>query len=326
MSQTVLAESPPGRASIGLDLVLTDCPLCGEDEGEPVAVGQDFACSVAQDSFLVLACSACGLLYLNPRPAAGERRRLYPDEYFLPGGRAWQADQRPCRRAVMALLRGLTIKPDARVLEVGYGRALHVDLVRQAGPPSCLVDVVTPHPSLARAAQDAGCQVYESLAEALQLGSARYDFIFLIYALEHCGTPVEEMASLRRLLQPGGRLLTITPNAESWAWRPFQGRHWAGYDFPRHSCLYSARTLPKLAATTGFAVERFSTSNHPGLWARSAENFLTDWGAPAWVTRTVARGLALLSPVTALAGHVRRAQAAGTQLEAVMRKPVESQV
>jgi hypothetical protein len=327
MSQAVLAESPAGRITTGLDLVLTDCPLCGEDEGEPVAVGQDFAYSVAQDSFLVLTCSACGLLYLNPRPAPGERRRLYPDKYFLPGDRAWQTDQRPVRKAVMALLRSCgAIKPDARLLEVSYGAALHVDLVRQAGLPSWAVDVVTPHSSLARAAQDAGCPVYRSLAEALQVGSARYDFIFLIYALEHCDEPVEEMALLRRLLRPGGRLVVITPNAQSWAWRQFQGRHWAGYDFPRHPCLYSAQTLPKLAAATGLTVDRASTSSHPGLWARSTENFLIDWAAPARATRMVARSLALLSPVAALVGHVRRAEAAGAQLEAVLRKPVESEV
>jgi len=134
------------------------------------------------------------------------------------------------------------------------------------------------------------------------------------------------VALLRRLLRPGGRLLVITPNAGSWAWRQFQGRHWAGYDFPRHSCLYSAQTLAKLAAAAGFAVDRARTRNHPGVWARSAENFLTDWAAPARLTRMVARTLALLSPVTALAAHVRRADAAGAQLEAILRKPVESEV
>jgi hypothetical protein len=326
MSQAVLAERP-GRVLTGLDLVHTDCPLCGGDEGEPVAVGQDFAHSVAQDSFLVLSCGACGLLYLSPRPAAGEWPRLYPDKYFLPGERAWQTDERPCRKAVMALLGSCgAIKPDARFLEVSYGPALHVDLVRQAGAPSRVVDVVTPHSSLTGTAQDAGCEVYGSLAEALQIGSARYDFIFLIYALEHCGVPVEEMGLLRRLLRPGGRVVVITPNAESWAWRQFQGRHWAGYDFPRHSCLYSPRTLPKLAAATGFVVDRVSTSNHPGLWARSAENFLIDWAAPAWITKMVARGASMLSPITRLGEQARGAAPAGAQLEAVLRKPVESDI
>jgi SAM-dependent methyltransferase len=328
MSRAVLAEGPAGRVTSGLNLVLTGCPLCGEDRGEPVAVGQDFAYRVAQDSFLVLSCSGCGLLYLNPRPAAGERPRLYPDEYFLPGERTWQTDQKPCQRAVMTLLRSCgAIKPDARALEVSYGPALHLDLVRHAGLPSWVAaDVVTPHSSLARAAQDAGCHVYESLAEALEVCPAGYDFIFLIYGLEHTDAPVEELALLRRLLRPGGRLVVITPNAESWAWRQFQGRHWAGYDFPRHSCLYSTQTLPKLAAAAGFAMDRVSTSNHPGVWARSAENFLTDWAAPAWATTMVARTFSLLSQVTALAGHLLRADAAGAQLGAVLRKPAESKV
>ena len=327
MSQAVLPERPAGSVGTGLELVLTDCPLCGENDGEPISVGQDFAHSVTRDSFLVLACNGCGLLYLSPRPAATDRSRLYPADYFLRTQRTWQADPGPSRKAIRALLEGCgAIRSDARVLEVGYGPALHSELVRQAGPSSWVLDVATPHSSLARAAQDAGCQVYGSVSEALQVGSARYDVILLIWALEHCGAPVEEMAVLRRLLRPGGRLIVIAANAESWAWRQFHGRHWAGYDLPRHSCVYSSRTLTKLAEVTGFAVDRLGTSNHPGLWARSTENFLTDWAAPAGLTKMVGRSVALLSPALALASRLRRAEWAGAQLEAILRKPMEAEV
>ncbi len=327
MSQAVLPERAAGSVSTGLDLVLTDCPLCGADAGEPVAVGQDFAHSVSQDSFLVLVCSGCGLVYLNPRPAPSDRSRLYPAEYFAPAQRTWQTDPGPSRKAVRALLEDCgAIRSDARVLEVGYGPGLHIELVRPAGPPSWVMDVATPHASLARAAQDAGCQAYASVSEALQVGSARYDVILLIWALEHCGAPVEEMAVLRRLLRPGGRLIVLAANAESWAWRQFHGRHWAGYDLPRHLCVYSSRTLTRLAEVSGFAVDRLGTSNHPGLWARSAENFLADWSAPAGLTKMVGRGMALVSPAIALAARLRRAEGAGAQLEAILRKPMEAEV
>jgi SAM-dependent methyltransferase len=327
MSQAVLPERPVGSVSTGLDLVLTDCPLCGADEGEPVAVGQDFAHSVSQDSFLVLVCGGCGLVYLNPRPAASDRSRLYPAGYFVPAPRSWQADPGPSRTAVRALLDGCgAIRSDARVLEVGYGPGLHTELVRRVGPSSWVMDVATPHASLARAAEAAGCRAYGSVSEALQVGSTRYDVILLVWALEHCGAPVEEMTVLRRLLRPGGRLLVIAANAESWAWRQFHGRHWAGYDLPRHACVYSPRTLTRLAEVSGFAVDRLGTSNHPGLWGRSAENLLTDWAAPAGLTRMVARSMALLSPAIALAARLRRAEGAGAQLEAILRKPMEAEV
>ena len=47
------------------------CCLCGEDEGEPVAVGEDFDDRERRgDSFLVLQCRACGVAYLG-RPSSG---------------------------------------------------------------------------------------------------------------------------------------------------------------------------------------------------------------------------------------------------------------
>ena len=327
MTQAALAESPAATPAPGLQLVLIDCPLCGEGEGEPVAVGKDFAHGVTQDSFLVLACGSCGLLYLNPRPGPEERRRLYPAEYFRGEESASRTHQRPCVRALLELVRSCRIaKPSAHVLEVGYGPTLHVTCLRQAGPGSWVLDVATPHSSLARAAEGAGCRVYETPAEALDEGPARYDLVVLVYALEHCAFPLEELASLRRLLRPGGRLVVVTPNAGSRTCRLFRGRHWTGYDFPRHPCLYDAGALRRLAEASGFTVERLRARNHGGMWVRSAENFLADWAVPAWVRRLGAGMLPLLSGPVQLAERLNGTNATGAQLEAILRKPAETEV
>jgi hypothetical protein len=111
---------------------------------------------------------------------------------------------------------------------------------------------------------------------------------------------VEELAAVARLLRRGGRIVLVTQNADSAAGRLFRGRHWAGYDFPRHPCLYGPSALRRLASKAGLVVERLDTARRPEVWARSAAYFLEDWGAPHWARRLasprspVARGVAVL--------------------------------
>jgi hypothetical protein len=327
MTQAMALDGPAAKPPSGLELVLTRCPLCGKDEGEPVAVGNDFAHGITLDSFLVLSCRACELLYLNPRPAAEEWSRLYPAGYFLPSGSLHPTHDGLGRRAVQKLVQGCgAVAPNARLLEVGYGARLHLDQVRRAGCPTWVLEAVTPHESLARSAREAGFIVYHGRPKALEESGATYDLIFLLHALEHCDAPLEELVSLRRLLRAGGRLVVVTPNAASAAWHLFGGRHWAGYDFPRHRCLFGPDSLRRLAEAAGFAVDRLGSHGDPKMWARSAENFLRDWAAPAWLTRAVPRGFVVLGGLAAPAGRVGRRKAGGARLEAVLRKPSEAEL
>jgi SAM-dependent methyltransferase len=325
MTSAIILDRPAPKPARGLELVLTRCPLCGKDEGEPLAVGNDFAHGITPDSFLVLSCPACGLVYLNPRPAPEEWPRLHPPEYFMPSGSGRLSADGLGRGTVGALVQSCgVIAPNARILEVGYGARLHLDQLRRVGPPSWVLEAVTPHESLARAAREAGLIVYHGRPQALEDSGTAYDLILLLHALEHCEAPLDELVSLRRLLRPGGRLVVVTPNAASRACRLFRGRHWAGYDFPRHPCLFGPDTLRRLAAATGFSVERLGTRSDAQVWTRSAENFLRDWAAPAWLTRAAPRGFVVLSGLAALPGLFGRPQAGGGQLEAVLRKPVEA--
>ena len=126
----------------GVRLVHTLCPLCGADQGEPVAVGSDSTCGSSREIFLALGCPECGLVYLNPRPTAEDRSALYPASYF---SRAEGSGERIAAAAVRRLVRQLGSRLSAgRVLEIGHGPrpllASHPDLV----PPGWTPDHMTP--------------------------------------------------------------------------------------------------------------------------------------------------------------------------------------
>lgn len=317
--------APETSPRAGLDLVRTVCPLCGSDEAEPAAVGNNSACQVTGDSFLMLSCAACGLLYLDPRPAIEEQARLYPRSYFEWSERSHGAGRGVTRAVVRDALRRSASDPaPARILEVAYGAGLHLDLLRSFAPSGCVVEATTPHEPLAAPARSRGFTVHRSRAQELSANRGAYDLVFLLHSLEHVYSPVEALEALDELLRPGGRLIILTPNAESRVSHIFGGRHWAAYDFPRHPCLFGPNTMRRLAAATGFEVERLDSLSDSGVWADSTNALLSDWGAPPWLTRIASGGVLAIAGAAALIPLTHRREMNGPHLRAVLRKSVET--
>ncbi len=123
-----------------LELLPAQCALCLVDDAEPIAVGEDFEYRTAADSFLMMRCRRCGLVFLNPRPEDGEGPRIYPDHYHAFNfsedgfGIIHRARRRLEARRLLHWCRGLPA--DARILDVGCGDGFHLELLREFGPPS----------------------------------------------------------------------------------------------------------------------------------------------------------------------------------------------
>jgi hypothetical protein len=326
MSAATAVERPPGpRPQVGVKLTLTYCPLCGGDEAEPVAVGNDFAHGTTNDSFLAMRCRECELVYLNPRPAGEDFLRLYPAKYFAPSdpsGQPGRGSMRSVARAVVRQCLPLPLK--ARLLEVGYGPTLHLGELRRACPRTWSLEAVTPHEGLARSAREGAFIVHQGRTCVLEKLGASYDGVFLLHALEHCESPLEELSSLRHLLRAGGRLAILTQNVDSAVGRLFRGRHWAGYDFPRHPSLFGPRTLRRLAAEAGFEVIEIGTLGNARMWVHSAANLLRDWHAPSWLTNRADRGALPFGGLAMIAEGSSQLRGKGASLVAVLRKPEET--
>jgi SAM-dependent methyltransferase len=297
-------------------LVHTVCPLCGADQGEPVAVGSD-ACGSSRETYLALGCPVCGLVYLNPRPAPEVWTGLYPPGYFA---RRERSGEQIAAAAVRRLVRQLNPRPPAaRVLEVGYGPRLLLASRRDLVPADWSLEAVTPHSATADGTAISGLSVRRGEVQALEHVESGYDLVVLFRALEHWDYPVDGLTRVGRLLRAEGRVLVLTPNPESTVARVFRGRHWTGYDFPRHPCLFGAAALRRLAESAGLENERLGTRYDSDSSAESAASFQRDWEAPGWLVRA-APGLLALAGGTASLPWPGRRQDAGAWLEAVLRK------
>lgn len=81
------------------------------------------------------------------------------------------------------------------------------------------------------------------------------------HVIEHVHEPLKLLKECRRLLRPGGIMISITPNTNSYTHRLFQ-KHWRGLEPPRHLFLYNQKSLQCIARLAGFKI--------PQTWTTSA--------------------------------------------------------
>lgn len=241
-------------------LVPVSCPVCGADEADPVAVGSDFTLRTGCERYLAVRCAGCRLVYLNPQPSQ--------DAGYPPRGPAAPA-------TVGRLLRRCGPLPEgARVLVVGVAETSGLQAIRRRLPSGCVLEVVDGRDWSRRPAGE-------------------YQAVLLPDVLEQLADPVAALSELRGAVGDSGALVIRTPNADAAVARVFGGRHWAGYDFPRHPCLYGPEALRRLAAVTGWRVGSVTSSPDGRVWRDSTANVLADWRH--------ASGLAALLPAAARA-------------------------
>jgi 2-polyprenyl-3-methyl-5-hydroxy-6-metoxy-1,4-benzoquinol methylase len=308
-------------------LEFTACCLCRCDDCEPVAVGEDFEYRTCPDEFLMVRCRRCGLVYLNPRPAADEARRIYPNTYhafqfqakdfgFIYRVRRWLESRR-----LLSWTRGLPAS--ATILDVGCGDGFHLELLRDFGGKEWTLSGLDLDERAVQAAQARGLNVRQGDLEHSDLAAGSYDLILLIMTIEHVADPRATLAKIAELLAPGGRVIIVTDNTGSPDFSIFGGRHWGGYHFPRHTYLFNKPTMRKLAAAAGLEVERLQTGASPVNWVYSLRNWIDDWKGPRWLLPLLSLKSTLALSVFTAWDMLLSLVGLGAILQVVLRKLTE---
>lgn len=93
------------------------------------------------------------------------------------------------------------------------------------------------------------------------------DIVMFHHSFEHMPDPHSALRAACRLLRPSGVCLVRIPVLGE-AWKRY-GPNWVQFDAPRHLYLHSVRSMERLAADSGFSVERV-------IWDSTAFQF---WGS-----------------------------------------------
>lgn len=262
--------------------MISPCAICGEP-GRPLYERVRDRLFGVPGEWSLLVCPGCALVWLSPRPSAGELDALYHDYYTHDEPQAESRLERVFLHGVAHRSLGYRDSSASRGERVGGALAAAIGPLREVGErahmwlPAArrgrLLDVGCGSGAFLARMRELGWQVWGSEADPEAARSARarlgdeavhagpletlvrpdggFDAITLSHVIEHLPDPEASLRSCHALLRPDGWLVVATPNTASLGRHRF-GRDWLHWDPPRHLQLFDATTLERIAQRSGF--------------------------------------------------------------------------
>jgi SAM-dependent methyltransferase len=243
---------------------LAACDACGSpSEEHPIVLWKH--------NTAVVRCTGCGLLYANPRWKLEYLQGRYAEDYWTEyADKAVGVDPAASRARWAPLLDGLgTAGRPGRLLDVGCATGEFLLAARARGWEVSGLDI---SPIAAeRARRLTGAAIHVGPLDTAPYPPASFDAITLWEVIEHAPSPRRYLARVAALLRPGGVVALSTPNLRSLAYR-LAGREWSAIGPNEHLYYFAPRTIGRLLASVGLAVERCSTLGAGGdawsIWLR----------------------------------------------------------
>ena len=228
-----------------------NCPLCGADAPRLMVEGRDLMLGLP-GAFPLNECGHCGLVYQSPRPR--DPSLFYGGGYVphrtgegSPLARLRAAVQR--RQIVGYVRANIGSGAGRRALDVGCATGTFLAALRGDGWDVWGVEPGAEAAAYAR--ERLGPQIVRGFVEDVALPARSFHLITLWDVIEHLPNPAATLRHLRGLLAPGGAIMIQTPRWGSFESRLF-GACWVGLDPPRHTVVFSGRTLTQMLSACGF--------------------------------------------------------------------------
>jgi 2-polyprenyl-3-methyl-5-hydroxy-6-metoxy-1,4-benzoquinol methylase len=251
------------------------CPVCS-GRGELLYRDQEDSLFGAPGKWSIRKCLniECGLCWLDPVAIEEDMHRLYADYYthgeafVQPGIKAW------LRHTIVSVyewvklvplgILGLTAEkrqfstmflsdlPPGHILDVGCGDGWFLFRMYRQGWSVTGLDFDLN--AIETAKEKYGKYGFELLQTDLigaHFPDNSFDAVTMNHVIEHVADPIALLAEVKRILKPGGRLVSITPNVQSWGHSLFR-ECWRGLEIPRHLQILSLPALTNCARRAAF--------------------------------------------------------------------------
>lgn len=284
---------------------LSACPLCRDRQFFRWATIRDHQ-KATDETFTIVRCAGCGLIFLNPRPARSALKQLYGSDYgphtedarenfriFDPDGTGFGRWKDRVKRDVFACALGYRsperLSPGRRltarcfrrrVLRAHYrlprwaeeGRVLEIGCGR--GYFLSILRSLGWQPTglewdaefARRVSRETGMPVLESPQSLEAVTDESFDAVLLWHVLEHVPDPVWMMRQARRVLKRGGELRLEVPNALSLS-AALLKPYWTGIAEPRHFFHFAPGTLAVVLRAAGWTDFRVRTLAKGNWWS-----------------------------------------------------------
>ncbi len=149
----------------------------------------------------------------------------------------------------------LSSQSGGRLLDVGCGSGRTLESMQDLGWRAEGVDL---DPVAVHNARHKGLEVRLGTLEAQKYPDRHFDAVTMSHLIEHVHDPLQLLRECYRVLKPGGQLVVVTPNSESWGHKRFRDS-WRELDPPRHLHIFKSSSLRRLVEKAGFKKLRVST-------------------------------------------------------------------
>jgi 2-polyprenyl-3-methyl-5-hydroxy-6-metoxy-1,4-benzoquinol methylase len=226
-------------------LELVPCPLCNAESNKLIFKHKDYRFRISDKVFNVVKCRKCGLVYVNPRPTEDEIHSYYPEEFYDVDINAKQLLQEAELNLFLKYKYVKDLSP-GKLLDIGCMKGEFMYFMKERGWEVQGLDFSSTPPNVF------GLDIFYGDLEEAGYEPASFDLITLWAVLEHVYAPCEMLVKANRLLKPGGKLVLLVTNFNSIPARLL--RH---DDIPRHTILFTERTLHKMLRYCGYKVDKF---------------------------------------------------------------------
>ena len=240
---------------------LSSCPICNSKNYSSF-IQTKAQMHPSDEVFNFDQCKECLLVFLNPRVDEDALNNYYTD-YYLPyrGPEAWGtyssvvvASQKKldARRAEM-VNQYHPISEQTKILDVGCGKPTFLE--HTASQYTCHGYGIDFSDNGWKDETERFKKLHLQVGEigAIEIPELP-DVITMWHYLEHDYKPIANLTALRKLVKKDTTLIFEVPNFESESRQKYQ-EYWAGWHTPRHTSLFSSKSIYTLLDRSGWKVK-----------------------------------------------------------------------
>lgn len=228
------------------------CVLCDLDDSQLLYI---------KDSFNIVRCKQCDLIYVNPRPDEKLLAEIYRQEYH----RAYQGKnfvqlhegefkKRLFEERIKIIQKH---KEGRRILDVGCSYGYFLEVARERGWDAYGIELSQYAANYAR--EKMGLNVFNG--DVFSIDSHDYfDVCTLWHVLEHIPTPIKSLQRIHRLLKKNGMIVIETPNINCSKAKK-QKKSWGYLRLPEHLYYYTPATAKQLLSKCGFEIIHITSAD-----------------------------------------------------------------
>lgn len=276
------------------------CILCGSNNSKVICKIKERI--FRKENFEVLKCIQCGVAYTNPCPSQKDIVKYYPDDYysfvsyspvpFIPScgnilkrlkiflkkcvlkeNYGYPFNNYPKSYIFRYFLRFLAIVfkfqigwvfppyiKNGKILDVGCGTGIFLTKLKELKYETYGVEQSKEAAEWAK--NKLGLNVFAGTLESVKFPSEFFDVVNFSHVFEHLYDPLRTLHEVYRILKPRGIIMIDIPNIKSLERRIF-GKHWLGWDPPRHLFHFSPDTIEKMLRKAKFSLVKIESPSDP---------------------------------------------------------------